>query len=134
MRMLLTVSIPASAGNAAARAGKLGSSVEKILADLKPEAAYFYAERRSSEVAARPQPRSDVRIAGLHVGAPADENRQVESVSVFSIASRQARTRRRNTARSIPAKSRMRSMTSQNGIGHGPMRIAGSKTKCPLTG
>ena len=30
------------AGNAAAKAGTLGSTVEKIVADLKPEAAYFF--------------------------------------------------------------------------------------------
>ena len=42
MRMLLRVSIPAETGNAAAKAGTLGSTVEKILADLKPEAAYFF--------------------------------------------------------------------------------------------
>ena len=29
--------------NAAAKAGSLGSAIEKILADLKPEAAYFFA-------------------------------------------------------------------------------------------
>ena len=44
MRMLLRVSIPAEAGNAAAKAGTLGSTVQKILADLKPEAAYFFAD------------------------------------------------------------------------------------------
>src|SRR5262252_1555104 len=44
MRMLLRVSIPAQAENAAAKGGTLGSTIEKILADLKPEAAYFFAD------------------------------------------------------------------------------------------
>ena len=44
MRMLLRVSIPAEAGNAAVKAGTLGSTVEKLLADLKPEAAYFFPD------------------------------------------------------------------------------------------
>jgi hypothetical protein len=44
MRMLLRVSIPVEAGNAAAKAGNLGSTVERILADLKPEAAYFFTD------------------------------------------------------------------------------------------
>jgi len=43
MRMLLRVSIPVDAGNAAAKAGTLGSTVERILSELKPEAAYFFA-------------------------------------------------------------------------------------------
>jgi hypothetical protein len=42
--MLLRVSIPVEAGNAAAKAGTLGSTIERILADLKPEAAYFLAD------------------------------------------------------------------------------------------
>ena len=44
MRMLLRVSIPVETGNAAAKDGSLASTVEKILADLKPEAAYFFAD------------------------------------------------------------------------------------------
>jgi len=44
MRMLLRVTIPVETGNAAAKAGTLGSTVQKILADLKPEAAYFFAD------------------------------------------------------------------------------------------
>ena len=42
--MLLRVSIPVETGNAAAKAGTLGSTIQKILADLKPEAAYFMAD------------------------------------------------------------------------------------------
>jgi hypothetical protein len=42
--MLLRVSIPVETGNAAVKAGTLASSIERILADLKPEAAYFFAD------------------------------------------------------------------------------------------
>jgi hypothetical protein len=44
MRMLLRVSIPVKKGNAAAKNGTLGTTIEKILAGLKPEAAYFFAD------------------------------------------------------------------------------------------
>ena len=44
MRMLLRVSIPVEAGNAAIKAGNISSTIEGILADLKPEAAYFFAD------------------------------------------------------------------------------------------
>jgi hypothetical protein len=41
MRFLLKVNIPVESGNAAAKAGKLGETIQSILADLKPEAVYF---------------------------------------------------------------------------------------------
>ena len=41
MRFLVKVNIPVEAGNEAARAGKLGTTIQSILADLKPEAVYF---------------------------------------------------------------------------------------------
>jgi len=44
MRMLLRVAIPVESGNGAAKAGTLGSTIERLIADLKPEAAYFYAD------------------------------------------------------------------------------------------
>jgi hypothetical protein len=42
--MLLRASIPVETGNAAIKAGTLGSTVETILADLKPEAVYFFPD------------------------------------------------------------------------------------------
>lgn len=44
MRTMMKVSIPVESGNAAARSGTLGSTVQKILEEMKPEAAYFTAE------------------------------------------------------------------------------------------
>ena len=45
MRMMLRVSIPVETGNAAALNGTLGSTIAKLLAELKPEAAYFAEEQ-----------------------------------------------------------------------------------------
>ena len=44
MRFMLKVAWDVQAGNALAKKGTLGSVVESILAELKPEAAYFTAE------------------------------------------------------------------------------------------
>ena len=41
MRFLVKVNIPVETGNEAAKAGKLGTTIQSILADLKPEAVYF---------------------------------------------------------------------------------------------
>ena len=41
MRFLVKVNMPVEAGNRLAKAGKLGTTIQYILADLKPEAAYF---------------------------------------------------------------------------------------------
>jgi hypothetical protein len=41
MRMMLKVNMATEAANELARQGKLGSTIESILTDLKPEAAYF---------------------------------------------------------------------------------------------
>jgi hypothetical protein len=43
--MLVKVNIPVEPGNAAAKAGTLGSTIQSILADQKPEAVYFSDER-----------------------------------------------------------------------------------------
>ena len=44
MRFLMRISWDVEAGNAIVRAGKLGEVVQSILAEQKPEAAYFTAE------------------------------------------------------------------------------------------
>jgi hypothetical protein len=41
--MLLTVTLPNEAANAAVRNGTLESTIKKILSEVKPEAAYFIA-------------------------------------------------------------------------------------------
>ncbi len=44
MHMLLKVNIPVESGNAAVRDGSLGTTIKRILDDLKPQAAYFAEE------------------------------------------------------------------------------------------
>ena len=45
MRCLLKVSIPVETGNTAISDGSLPKTIESILADLKPEAAYFAEDK-----------------------------------------------------------------------------------------
>jgi hypothetical protein len=45
MRLLLKVSIPTASGNARVLDGSLGHTIESILNELKPEAAYFAEEQ-----------------------------------------------------------------------------------------
>jgi hypothetical protein len=44
MRMLLRASMPVEIGNGVIADGSLGKTIDKILADMKPEAAYFVEE------------------------------------------------------------------------------------------
>jgi hypothetical protein len=45
MRCLLKATMPVETANAAARDGRLAKNIQSIVAELKPEAAYFIAER-----------------------------------------------------------------------------------------
>ena len=44
MRFLVKVNIPVEAGNKAVKDGTLGKTIQRILKEQKPEAAYFVAE------------------------------------------------------------------------------------------
>ena len=44
MRFLVKVNIPVEAGNKAVKEGTLGKTIQRILQEQKPEAAYFVAE------------------------------------------------------------------------------------------
>ncbi len=43
MRMMMQFSMPVEAGNHAARTGAIGTTVQRLMESLKPEAAYFGA-------------------------------------------------------------------------------------------
>ena len=51
MRMMMHVSIPVEPFNAAVRDGSAGAKMKKILDQLKPEAAYFMADRNGRRCA-----------------------------------------------------------------------------------
>jgi len=67
MRMLLRVALPTEAANAAVKAGTLGSTINQILAGLKPEAVYFFlddnGQRTGSIVFDMKEPSDMVAIA-----------------------------------------------------------------------
>jgi hypothetical protein len=44
MRMMVKFKVPVEAGNEAVRAGKVAKVFQRIMDDVKPEAAYFFAE------------------------------------------------------------------------------------------
>ena len=44
MRMMLKATMPVDAGNDAIRSGKLKKTLQQVIAELKPEAAYFLPE------------------------------------------------------------------------------------------
>ena len=45
MRTLLRFTVPVATGNERILDGTLGKVVDQLIADLKPEAAYFYSQR-----------------------------------------------------------------------------------------
>ena len=44
MRMMARFTIPVESGNELIRSGKLNQSFERLMEDLKPEAAYFFPD------------------------------------------------------------------------------------------
>ena len=44
MRFLLKAVVPVEAGNRGVKDGSLGARLKQVMEELKPEAAYFYAE------------------------------------------------------------------------------------------
>jgi hypothetical protein len=44
--MMLRWTVPAAAGNQAIKSGAMRESINSLMRDLKPEAAYFFADQR----------------------------------------------------------------------------------------
>jgi len=66
MRMIMKVSMPTEIANDLVREGTLGSTIEKLLGDAKPEAVYFTAidgERAGFIVLDIAEPSDMVRVA-----------------------------------------------------------------------
>lgn len=66
MRIMLTAVLPNDAGSAAIRDGTLGPTIQQILGELKPEAAYFALEdgQRTAHIICNiDQPSEMVRLA-----------------------------------------------------------------------
>ncbi len=61
MRFLLKVNIPVKKGNKAAKDGTLGTTIQSILEDQKPEAVYFVDDSSSP---AAPRERSSTSTSG----------------------------------------------------------------------
>jgi hypothetical protein len=64
MRFLLKVCIPVESGNAAAKAGKLGATIQSILAELKPEAVYFADDKANAQATPSSKWRMLLRFRG----------------------------------------------------------------------
>ena len=45
MRCIVKMNIPVEAGNETIRSGKLQKTIESVVKEFKPEAAYFFADR-----------------------------------------------------------------------------------------
>lgn len=65
MRVMVRMKIPTETGNEAIRSGKMAKVVSQIMADLKPEAAYFYVEGEGRTAIAVVELKDASEIAGI---------------------------------------------------------------------